>query len=315
VSVEKAGTRSRLFSFCCHVLLFEMNLLTFLRCSFFAAVISAPLALHAAEPALLEAGAVKVESTDIEGDALRIPLETRKTTLASPESVHQLANNLVIRRALAAQAEAAGLSNDPAIQAAIRIARDRVLSDALFARMDAANKPTAAALDALAITNYKSNPQRFNLPEETSARHILVAMKTPDAKAKAAAILQELKSGADFEKIARERSEDPGSASQGGALGFAPRGRMVAPFEEALAKLQKPGELSDVVETQFGYHIIRFEERRPAGVRPYEQVKDVLRREVELKLLNDEKLAAVQKIQNTVKVNEAAIQEFASKRK
>jgi peptidyl-prolyl cis-trans isomerase C len=315
VSLEKAGIRSRLFSFCRYKLPFEMFLSTLLRCSLLVTVLAAPLALQAAEPVLLEAGAAKVGPADIEGDALRIPIESRKAALSAPENVYQLANNLVIRRALAVQAESDGLANDPAVQAAIRIARDRVLSDALFARMDAANKPTASVVDALAATTYKSNPQRFNLPEETSARHILVGIKTPDAKAKAEAILRELKSGADFDKIARERSEDPGSASQGGALGFFPQGRMVPPFEAALAKLQKPGELSDLVETQFGYHIIKFEERRPAGVRPYDQVKDVLRREVEIKVLNDERLAAIQKIQDTVKVNQEAIKEFVAKQK
>jgi peptidyl-prolyl cis-trans isomerase C len=292
-----------------------MKLSAFLRCLLSSFVVALPVALHAAEPALVEVGPVVVTPADINGDALRIPLESRKGTLAVPENVHQLANNLVLRRVLATQAEAAGLGNDPAVQAAIRIARERVLSDALFARMDATNKPTAAAIDAIAQTNYKSNPQRFNLPEETSARHILIAKSTPDAQAKAVEILQQLRTGADFEKLAKERSEDPGSAPQGGALGYFQKGRMVAPFEEALAKLQKPGDLSPPVETQFGYHIIKLEDRRPAGIRPYDQVKDVLRREAEVKILNDERLAAIQKIQNDVKVNQAAIEEFAAKQK
>lgn len=271
-----------------------------------------PLAALADEAALAEAGKVAISATDIQGDALRIPVESRKGVLAKADNVKQLANNLVIRRALAGQAEAAGLANDPAIQGAIRVARDRVLSDALFARMDAANKPDAKAVDDLALATYKSNPKRFEMPQETGARHILIKLDTPDAKVKAEQILAELKAGADFDKLAKEQSQDAGSAAGGGALGYFPAGRMVPPFEAALSKLQKPGELSDVVETQFGYHIIKLEGRRPAGIRPFEQVKDVLHRELEVKILNDKRLAEVQRIQDTVKFNQTAIDEFAA---
>lgn len=270
---------------------------------------------QAAEPVLAEAGSAKVTTIDVQGDALRIPLEVRTANLHKPETVLQLTNNLIIRRALAAKAHAEGLDKDPAIQAAIRIARDRVLSDALFAKMDAANKPSTQAVDKLAQANYKSNPTRFERPAETSARHILIKAETPDAKAKAEKILAQLKGGADFATVAREVSEDPGSATAGGELGYQPKGAMVAPFEAAVAKLEKPGDLSEPVETQFGYHIIKLEGRRPAGIRSYDEVKVVLRREVEAKALNDARLAEVQKIQDTVKMNKDAINAFAESQK
>jgi peptidyl-prolyl cis-trans isomerase C len=269
-----------------------------------------PVAAFPGGSVLAEAGKVSVTSEDIQGDALRIPVESRKSTLAKPEAIQQLTNNLIIRRAMAAEAEAAGMANDPATQAAIRIARDRVLSDALFAKMDAANRPSRAVLEAIAATNYKANPKRFDLPEESGASHILIKAETPNAKAKAEAILAELKAGADFATLAREKSED-GNAKDGGSLGYFPAGQMVAPFDAAVQKMQKPGELSEVVETRFGYHIIRFEGRRSAGVRPFEQVKDVLIREAEAKVLNDKRLEEVQRIRESVKFNQAAIEAFA----
>ena len=274
-----------------------------------------PLAAFAAEPVLVEAGPFSILTTDVQGDVLRIPVESRKETLSKPENVGQLASNLVIRRSFAAQAEAAGLAQDPAVQAAIRIARDRILSDALFARMDTTNKPKPEVVDNLALATYKSNPARFQQPEETGARHILVKLDTPDAKARAAQILADLKAGADFAAVAKEKSDDPGSKAAGGDLGYFARGRMVAPFEAALVKLQKPGELSEVTETAFGYHIIKLEGRRPAGVRPYDQIKDVLRQETEAKLLMDARLAEVKRIQDTVKVNQPAIDAFAAANK
>lgn len=276
-----------------------------------ALILASSLTVHAAEPALAEVGKVTVTPIDIQGDALRIPGEVRATTLSNPESVQQLANNLIIRRALAAEAEAAGLANDPAIQSAMRIARERFLSDLVFAKLDDANKPTLQVLEGLAQLNYKANPARFNLPEEYGARHILIKAETPDAKAKATAILAALKAGADFATLAREKSED-GNAKDGGDLGYFPAGQMVPAFDAAVRKMQQPGELSDVVQTQFGYHIIKFEGRRAAGVRPYDTVKVFLMREAEAKYLNEKRLEYVQKIQEKVKFDKAAIGAFAA---
>lgn len=269
----------------------------------------------AADPVLAQTKTATVTTVDVMGDVLRIPPDARQANLQKPENVLQLANNLIVRREFAAKAEAAGLANDPAVAAALRIARERVLSDALFARIDSTAKPTPEVVDRLALANYKSNPTRFEAPAETTARHILIKAETPDAKAKAEAILAELKGGALFETIARARSEDPGSAMNGGALGAFGKGTMVAPFEAALDKLEKPGDLSGLVETQFGYHIIKLESRRPAGVRPYDEVKTVLRREVEIKILNDARLAEVQKVQDTVQHNKEAIAAFAASNK
>ncbi len=269
----------------------------------------------AAEQVLAETGAVRVTADDVLADALRIPPEARKTNLAKPESVLQLANNLVIRRELAAKAESAGLDKDPTIMAAIRIAREKVLSDALFARIDAASKPSADAVDKLALATYRANPAKFEAIGETTARHILVKADSPDAKVSAEAILSQLKAGADFEALAREKSEDPGSAVNGGALGSFPKGTMVPAFEAALDQLQKPGDLSGLVQTQFGYHIIKLESRRPSGIRPYDEVKVVLRRDIETKILNDARLAEVQKVQDTVQLNKEAIAAFAESNK
>ena len=263
-----------------------------------------------AEAVLAEAGKMAIRVTDIQGDALRIPVESPQIDARQARGVQQLTNNLIVRRALAAQAEAAGLANDPAVQSAMRIARDRVLSDLLFARMDAANKPSRQSGGSHRADQLQGNPKRYDLPEEVGASHILIKSDTPDAKAKAESILAELKAGADFAALAEKYSQDSSSRA-GGNLGYFPAGQMVPPFDAALQKMQKPGELSDVVETQFGYHIIRFEGRRSAGVRPFEQVKDVLVREAEAKILNDKRMEQVQRIQDTVKFNQAAIEAFA----
>ena len=293
-----------------------MNFFRFaLSSAFFSFVLLVSHVANSAEAVLAEVGPHSVAASDVQGEALRIDAANRKAALAKPEAVTQVAINLLVRRSLAAEAEAAGLGQDPTVQGALRVARDRVLSDALIARIEAESKPKPEVTDAVALATYKSNPKRFDLPQETGARHILIASATPDAAAKAAQILVDLRAGADFATLAREKSQDPGSAVQGGSLGFFSKGRMVAPFEAALDKLQKPGELSDVVETQFGYHIIKLEERRSAGVRPYEQVKEFLRREAEASLATEARMARVRRIQDLVKVNHPAIDEFAASNK
>lgn len=107
--------------------------------------------------------------------------------------------------------------------------------------------------------------------EEIRARHILVADKD-----KARELHQKIAHGADFADLARQFSTDPGSKEQGGDLGFFVRGQMVPPFEEAAFGL-KPGEVSQPFETQFGWHIVKVDERRARQLPSYETIKDRVR--------------------------------------
>ena len=113
-------------------------------------------------------------------------------------------------------------------------------------------------------------------PEAMRASHILLKADTPEAKAaaktKAGDLLTQIKGGADFAALAKQHSND-GSAPNGGDLGFFPRGQMVKPFEEAAFAL-KAGEISPIVETEFGYHIIKGAEHRDARTVPLAEVSD-----------------------------------------
>lgn len=125
---------------------------------------------------------------------------------------------------------------------------------------------------------YEENIGQFKSPEAVRASHILI---TVDAKAgadekqkareKAEALRKRLQAGEDFAELAKKESGCPSSA-QGGDLGFFSRGQMVPPFEKAAFAL-KPGEISEVVETQFGYHVIKLKERKEASTVPFADVK------------------------------------------
>jgi peptidyl-prolyl cis-trans isomerase C len=131
---------------------------------------------------------------------------------------------------------------------------------------------------------YSENKTKFETPEQVKASHILI---TPDAndpntdpnqakvkaKAKAEDLLKQIKGGADFAELAKTNSGDTYSAIQGGDLGFFGKGQMLPAFEKAAFAL-KPGQVSDIVETQYGYHIIKLTDHKDANTIPFEQAKD-----------------------------------------
>jgi peptidyl-prolyl cis-trans isomerase C len=269
----------------------------------------------AAGPVLVQGPEVLITADDMQADSLRMPEEMRGAVLSRPKTVSQIATNLYVRRALANKAQAQGLGNDPQVAAALQVARDKVLSDALLAKIDKDSAPSDAVAEGQARNNYKAKPERFQAPEQVQVRHILIAGTDGDARAQAEKILEELKAGANFAQLAKERSADTGSAAKGGDLGLFARGRMVPEFDEAAFALKKPGDLSSIVETKFGFHILKLDARRPAGLRPYEEVREELIKEVRGKLQQDARVAEAEKVQQGLTVNNEAIEAFAATHK
>ncbi|SDH47238.1 SurA N-terminal domain-containing protein [Variovorax sp. OV700] len=150
-----------------------------------------------------------------------------------------------------------------------------------------AAKKNVSVNEADLKTYYEQNTARFGTKEERRASHILItapasasAADRAKAKAKAEQLLAEVKKApATFADVARKNSQDPGSAEKGGDLDFVTRGAMVKPFEDAMFALKK-GDISDVIETEFGYHIIRLADIKPAVVPPFEQVRATIENEV-----------------------------------
>ena len=134
------------------------------------------------------------------------------------------------------------------------------------------------------LSYYNQHKSEFQQQEEIKASHILIKTEAgPDGKVSAAAdaaarkkaedILKKLRAGANFEELAKKESDDKASAINGGSLGFFQRGSMVPEFEKAAFSLNK-GQISDLVKTQYGYHIIRVDDKHQAGTPSIEQVKE-----------------------------------------
>lgn len=132
---------------------------------------------------------------------------------------------------------------------------------------------------------YDENQDQFKEAEQVKASHILIKVepnaddaKKTEARKKIESVQGQLKKGDDFATVAKERSEGP-SKSRGGDLGYFKRGQMVKPFEDAAFSM-KVGQVSGVVETQFGYHIIKVSDKKPASTATYPEVKDQLQEQL-----------------------------------
>ena len=138
--------------------------------------------------------------------------------------------------------------------------------------------------DARAL--YDERTDQYQTPEQVRARHILLRVESEAsedeieaARGRAEEVLARIRQGADFADVALEVSQDPGSQSQGGDLGLFARGQMVKPFDDVAFSLQ-PGAMSDLVRTDFGFHIIRVEEHQSAQQRGFAEVREELAREL-----------------------------------
>ena len=154
---------------------------------------------------------------------------------------------------------------------------------------------------------YDSNLASFKKSEQVRASHILIKVdpgadeaKKAEARTKIESLQAKLKNGEDFGALAKEYSEGP-SGPKGGDLGFFGRGQMVKPFEE-VAFSMKPGQVSGMVETRFGYHLIMVTERTPESTLSYEEVKDRLEQYLKQQKVQEEIAAYVETLKSNAKI-------------
>ena len=166
---------------------------------------------------------------------------------------------------LARAAEAKGIGSTTDFAKKLQFAKAKLLMETLL-KAEAKAAVTEEALRKV----YDQAVKEMGKEEEVHARHIL--LKTED---EAKAVLAELKKGGDFEKLAKEKSTDPSAKTNGGDLGFFGKDQMVPEFADAAFKLEK-GQLSEPVKSQFGWHVIRSEDKRTKPIPEYDKVKPQL---------------------------------------
>ncbi|WP_370193664.1 peptidylprolyl isomerase [Aurantimonas coralicida] len=243
-------------------------------------------AAHAAdEDVVARVGSEEITERDLKAAAAevgeqfaRLPADQRKLAVLSA---------LIDIKVLARQAEAETLQDDPEVAAQIDFLRERTLHNAYFARNGVANI-TEEELKA----RFDKEVAAMPATEEVHARHIL--LKTEE---EAKAVIGKLDGGADFVELAKESSTGP-SGPEGGDLGFFSAGQMVPEFEKVAFTMEPGTYTQEPVQTQFGWHVIKVEEKREAPKPEFDAVKDQVRQVV----LREKYMGLVQKARDELPV-------------
>lgn len=237
-------------------------------------------AVFAAEPppetVLVKRGDTTVTAGDFMASIARLPEEQRTTFRADVQRIVSGVSSIYLNRALANEARAAGEDKDPEVQARLKLAEEQLLAQIHMERFEKTIKTpdyTARALEA-----YRADPARYAIPEKVRFRHILVSFQgrsREEARRRAEEARAKLLAKEPFLRTAREYSNDPTLRGNDGVLGPAPYSLMLPAIAEA-ARKSPIGEVSDIIETSEGFHIIIVLERRPGSVVPFEKAKKSL---------------------------------------
>lgn len=201
-----------------------------------------------------------------------------KAQMMTPEGKKRLLDRIVEMKMFSQEAYKLKLDKDPAVQSQIISMTEQVMASEYIKHIQAEIKINDDEIKAY----YEGNKKEFQQAEQIKARHILV--KTED---EAKAVRKELETNKDFAALAKDKSTGP-SKTKGGDLGWFGRGQMVPEFEQVAFSLKK-GEISDVVKTKFGYHIIKVDDKKKASEKSYEMVK----KQIEDKLKQQKSKAVV----------------------
>ncbi len=232
----------------------------------------------AAAPAAAASEAVAtVNGTAISSELFNLFLKAvtgKDAAEVPPEVKTQLLDQLINMQLAAQAAEKEGLDKNPETKARAELLHTQILAEAASEKYIKAHPVSESEVKA------EYDTQIASMPKEYKARHILV-----ESKELAESIIRELSAGGDFAKLAKSESKDPGSAKQGGDLGWFAATAMVKPFSDAVATLQK-GEITKTpVQTEYGWHVIQLEDSRAQEAPPFEQVKQQVESMVQRKKL------------------------------
>jgi len=238
----------------------------------------------------------RITLADYEAEMAKLPPPARAQFAANRTRLVQLLNSLYLNRAVAGDARAAGLDRDQLVARQIELAVDKLLAQARFDKLD---RETGAAFDAnpdkflsRAREIYVTKPEKFVTPERVRVSHLLVTVGADGdeaARVRAEELRAKVVAGAVFADLAREASNDPAAKRNGGDLGFIAANQVDPTFAAAAFALRTPGEISPVTKSPSGYHVIRFQDRKPAGQRSFDEVKKEILAEVRVAFIESER--------------------------
>lgn len=248
------------------------------------------------EKILAEVNGVKITISDFEKEFANVPANYRETIIANKR---KFLDDLILQELLSQEAARKGLEKDPEIIEVLERVKKKILAQRLVEKE--VIELTKASEDQIK-KYYEENKDNYKVPEQVNAAHILIRVKegaTPEedkaARGKIEDLLKKIKEGSDFSVLAKENSDCP-SGVKGGELGYFSRGQMVVEFEEEAFKL-KVDEVSNVVKTNFGYHIIKILDKKEQRQGEFSEVKG----EIEQKLTIEKQKSAFEDYTNELK--------------
>lgn len=290
----------------------------------FAAALAAALPLtvfseaplgSSTEPLAIQGGVVLTQG-EIDAAFTRIPADRRLLFIRDGERVDQLIRSLLQSKILAAEARRAGFDQEPLVGMLLELEADKALADAWVNRV--MEQVPEADYEALAYENYLANPERWMTEEMVDVSHLLVSSENKSGE-QALELAQSLRARLEedpsqFEALVEEYSEDPSKSQNQGRFPAMRRGQMVAPFEAAAFSLTTEGEISQPVQSDYGYHLIRLNRKIPPRQRPFEAV-----RETAIKSARDNHLAQYRKnymlrhLADPIEIPEGAVEAMAKR--
>jgi peptidyl-prolyl cis-trans isomerase C len=252
--------------------------LCLLSCAFAAAALAADGPVPGAPPSdtvIATQGTTKLTFADVDAFAARIEERQRPNFFNSPKRIETLVSNLLVTRQLANEAEKEGLEKDPAVQAQIRIATEEILSKARVDQLR--NDIKLPDFDKLAKEEYVGHKEKYVISGKLDVEHVLIMTdKRSDADAKA--IAEDVRKQAvahpdQFDALVEKYSEDPSKATNHGLMADASSKRYVPQFSAAAQAMKVPGEISPVIKTKFGYHVLKLVTRTSDTPQSFDAVK------------------------------------------
>ena len=245
-------------------------------------------------------GELSLTTLDFDAFMERIPADRRDEFRAEYEKINPTVDQLWMRRVLAQRAREAGLDKDPIVAARIRLAVEDVLTEVYLS--DYGKKVKVPDLEGRARELYKAHAKEFVTPEVITAEHILVSTKTYSheaARARAQEVYKRAMAGENFRKLAEEYTDNKSSIEMK-SMAVTPTS-FVRPLPEAIAKLNTPGQIMAPVESQYGFHIIKLEEKVPSRTKKFEEVKGDLIAMEKQKIIDEDRTQMVEAIRGDPK--------------
>ncbi len=213
----------------------------------------------------------KITMTEFAQALDKIPMNM-KMMVATQSGKKSYLDNLIVKKLLLREARKDKIDTDKEFQDRLADIKDQLLIESVLKKKISASSQLS---DEELKKYYDSHREEFKKEGEINTRHILV--KTEE---EAKQLQSRIAKGEDFVDLAKKFSIDPNAKVTGGEIGFHPKGTLLPEYEAAAFKLTKPGQVSGVVKSQLGYHIIRLEGAKPAAHVPFEEVKDFIKQKI-----------------------------------